>query len=329
MGLAMLAVLLGCGGGTGATGTGGTGGRGGAGGGDSAGAPGEAGEGAAGGMGASAGGGAAGAGAGAGASGAAGAGATAGNKGAAGAGGRGGSAGFGGGGRGSADCKPDVLLIQDRSGSMNEDQDGLTCTGGCGNNSKWSQLTAAVTSVVQANAGTVNWGLKYFPDDNACGASMPPAVAVASMNAAAVAASIAATAPGGDTPTRDAITSGATYLLSLADGNPKYLVLATDGLPSCPPGCASMTRPTTMCTQTDNPSEDAMVEMAIADAAQQGIRTFVIGIGNVATAQNTLNALAIAGGEAQTGASTSYYAATDESALESAFTTIANAVACP
>ncbi|MES1206713.1 MAG: vWA domain-containing protein, partial [Pseudomonadota bacterium] len=182
--------------------------------------------------------------------------------------------------------------------------------------------------VVQDSQGGVNWGLKYFPDKTVCGASLPPAVAVGPMNAAAVAASIAATAPGGNTPTRDAVTTGAAYLLSLADANPKFIVLATDGLPNCPPGCAVST-PSTMCTQTDNPTEDAAVEKAVADAVAQGIKTFVIGIGNVATAESTLNALAIAGGEAQVGASTSYYPATDESALETALNTILAAVACP
>ncbi|MFL5304388.1 MAG: vWA domain-containing protein [Polyangia bacterium] len=275
------------------------------------------------------------------ASGVAGGGATAGARGTAGVGGAAGSGGSGGVGRAGASagsgpagrgggvaCKPDVLLIQDRSGSMNEDENGVACNRGCVN-SKWSYLTTAVNHVVVSNEGSVNWGLKYFPDDNACGASMPPAVAVGPMNAATVAASIAATAPGGDTPTRDAITTGAAYLLSLADGNPKFIVLATDGLPNCPVGCAAMSRPTNMCTQTDNPIEDAAVEAAIDGAVGQGIKTFVIGIGNVATAESTLNALAIAGGEAQVGASTSYYPATDEAALEAALTTIVAAVGCP
>jgi hypothetical protein len=69
--------------------------------------------------------------------------------------------------------------------------------------------------------------------------------------------------------------------------------------------------------------------MAVDDAARQGIKTFVIGIGNVATANNTLNVLAMAGGEAQVGADTSYYPATDEAALETALTTIVAAVNCP
>ena len=62
-------------------------------------------------------------------------------------------------------------------------------------------------------------------------------------------------------------------------------------------------------------------------AAMQGYQTFVIGIGNVATAQNTLNQFAINGGQAQTGAATSYYAATDEASLEAALNKIVGVVA--
>jgi len=191
-------------------------------------------------------------------------------------------------------------------------------------------VATAITNVVTATDGTVNWGLKYFSDNNACAASGPPAVPVAAMAAMDVANSLAATLPVGNTPTRDAITTGAAYLQTLSDTNPKFLLLVTDGLPSCPSGCASMLRPSSACTQTDNPTEDAAAEMAVMTAAGQGFRTFVVGIGNLATAQNTLNQLAIAGGEAQTGAATSYYAATDEAALEAALTSIVGQIAgCP
>jgi hypothetical protein len=98
----------------------------------------------------------------------------------------------------------------------------------------------------------------------------------------------------------------------------------------CPAGCAEMTRPTNSCTVTDNPTEDMAAEAAVSMAAAQGIKTFVIGIGAVPTAQNTLNQLAIAGGEAQAGAATSYYPAGDEAALEVTLTDIVNKVAaCP
>ena len=201
-------------------------------------------------------------------------------------------------GVGGMNCRPDVLLVQDRSGSMNNDQNDATCRGGCSANSKWSQMTAAVTNVVQSTQGSVNWGVKYFPDNDACDASMPPAVGIAPSNGAALADSLARTLPGGTTPTRDAITFGTTYLQSLTDTNPKFLLLATDGLPNCPIGCAAMATASSVCSMTDNPNEDLAVEEAVMAAAAQGIKTFVVGIGNVATAQNTLNLLAIDGGRA-------------------------------
>ena len=49
------------------------------------------------------------------------------------------------------------------------------------------------------------------------------------------------TKPGGNTPTRDAVSTGAAYLKGVADTNPKYL--PPDGrLRNCPAGC-SLTNP--------------------------------------------------------------------------------------
>jgi hypothetical protein len=222
---------------------------------------------------------------------------------------------------------PDILIIQDKSGSMDEDDNGTSCRNGCGANSKWTHLTTALSTVVQNTDMTVNWGIKYFSDNNACRADAAPAVPVGALNGAKVTTSIMGTRPGGNTPTRDAISTGAAYLKTLTDSNPKFLLLATDGLPNCPTGCASMSNPSNSCTDTDNPDEDAAAEAAIMLAAMQGYQTFVIGIGNVTTAQNTLNQFAINGGQAQTGAATSYYAATDEASLEAALNKIVGVVA--
>jgi hypothetical protein len=223
---------------------------------------------------------------------------------------------------------PDVLIVQDKSGSMNDDDNDQQCNGGCGTRSKWSELSVAMTNVVMATQTTVNWGLKYFSDNNACDASNAPVVAINTANAGtAIVASIQGTTAGGNTPTRDAITYGAQYLATLTDTNPKFLLLATDGLPNCPSGCASMSKPSTSCTMTDNPNEDAAAEAAVMMAAMQGFQTFVVGIGNVTSAVNTLNQMAINGGQAQTGAATSYYAATDEAALETALMAIVGKVA--
>ena len=67
---------------------------------------------------------------------------------------------------------PDVLILLDASGSMNNTTDDLSCGGGCGAASKWAQLTPALDALVAENESTVNWGLKMFADsDAACGVS--------------------------------------------------------------------------------------------------------------------------------------------------------------
>jgi hypothetical protein len=226
-----------------------------------------------------------------------------------------------------APLPPDILIVQDRSGSMKNDDSDTSCSRGCGANSKWSQVSAALTQVVTNTQASINWGLKLFSDNDACDASSAPVVQVASGNAAAISSAIAAATPGGNTPTRDAITNAAAYLSGLTDKNDRYLLLATDGLPNCPVGCSTMAKPSGSCTMTDNPSEDGAAEQAVLTAAQMGYKTFVIGIGNVNVAVATLNQMAVNGGEQQTGAATSYYAATDPAALQNALSAIVGAVA--
>jgi von Willebrand factor type A domain len=223
---------------------------------------------------------------------------------------------------------PDILIVQDKSGSMSNDDNDAACQrGGCGANSKWSQVTTALNQVVMNTQATVNWGLKFFSDDGACGSSAAPVVPVGSGSAMAIATAIGRASPGGNTPTRDAVTSGASYLSQLTDSSPKYLLLATDGLPNCPVGCAGTANLPQMCTVTDNPSEDGATEQAVANAVTMGFKVFVIGIGNVSSAVTTLNKLAVNGGEAQSGAATSYYAATDPTSLEDALNAIVGKVA--
>src|ERR1041384_6537652 len=74
-------------------------------------------------------------------------------------GGAGGATGTGGSGTSSPDAKcaavnqgatrlpPDILIVQDKSGSMDDSADG-TCTSNCGTKSKWSQVTTALNQVV-------------------------------------------------------------------------------------------------------------------------------------------------------------------------------------
>jgi len=219
---------------------------------------------------------------------------------------------------------PDILIVQDKSSSMNGSADG-SCNSNCAAKSKWSQVTAALNQAVGATDTTVNWGLKFFSDNGACGANKAPVVPVGASNARAIASAIKATSPGGNTPTRDAVTTGAAYLMGVADANPKYLLLATDGLPNCPAGC-SLTNPSSACTMTDNPAEDRAATDAVAAAAAAGIPTFVVGVG-MTGADATLDAMAAAGGVPQKGATTAFYAVTDTASLVAALDAILGRVA--
>jgi len=219
---------------------------------------------------------------------------------------------------------PDILIIQDRSGSMDDNSSDKACNGGCGANSKWAQITAAINNVVSQTDTTVNWGLKFFADKDAtCGVNPGVAVPVAPMNSGPIAAAITAStsanggvANGSRTPTAQAIGVGTTYLGTLTDPNPKYLLVATDGLPNCATGNA-------------NGDNSPATEQAVAAALTAGYPTFVVGIATTsdATATATLNAMAVNGGEPQTGGMTSYYSVTDTASLETALNKIIGIVA--
>lgn len=99
----------------------------------------------------------------------------------------------------------------------------------------------------------------------------------------------------------------------LADPNPKYLLLATDGEPNCLNGSA-------------NNKDIQGAITAIGNANSSGYPVFVVGIGNVSTATDTLNSMAQAGGMAQVGA-TYYYSVTDTSSLEDTLNKIVGMVA--
>ena len=188
----------------------------------------------------------------------------------------------------------DILLVLDRSASMQDPPDSSTTA------SKWSIVVPTLDAVIASTDTSVLWGMKSFPEGSgsACVAgSVTNAidVGIAAGNAAAVTGTINATTPAGNgTPTGDAINAAVTYLKSLSDSNPKYVVLATDGEPSCAAIPSS--------ENTSGAKTYAVTEITNAKAA--GFPTFVIGIATSDTSDTaTLNAMADAGGEVPASAS--------------------------
>jgi hypothetical protein len=233
---------------------------------------------------------------------------------------------------------PDALIVLDRSGSMLQDKDGKTCTGAggaagggtggrggrptmggglgdCGPDSKWTQMTTALKEILPITEGTVQWGLKYFAegDSNSCTVTNGAAVAPKLTNASAIAMSIDGTRPASATPTTAAMKSATAYLLGLNDESPKFILLATDGLPTCGSG-------------QDGADVDAAIA-AVKDAKAMGIPTFVIGIATagMGSADDTLTKMANEGGFARTD-TPAYYSVSSAADLKDAFSKISGMV---
>jgi hypothetical protein len=209
----------------------------------------------------------------------------------------------------------EVLIVLDRSASMDNGVDDVMCDGGCGAASKWALATPAIEKFVAASETTINWGLKLFadPGGDTCGVNGQAVVTPEPRNTTAISAAIAAQTKanrgvidGSRSPTRAAVTAAAGYLAAQTDPNPKMILLATDGLPTCAAA--------TVQGDDDSPATIAAVQAA-ADA---GIPTFVLGVATAGgDADATLNQMAQAGGLARAG-SRSYYAASTPTELAAA-----------
>jgi hypothetical protein len=175
----------------------------------------------------------------------------------------------------------DVLLVLDRSKSMIEH------TVPPDNKTRWDAVVAGLTAVITATDASVSWGLKFFPEGE--GSECTPLTAmvpaeIAPGNAAKVNGLITTTmALGNGTPTGDAINKATAYLKSRNASN-QFIVLATDGQPSCPSG---------------GDAAQAFAVQAIAAAKSAGFPTYVIGVVDPVADKSTpprLNAMAEAGG---------------------------------
>jgi hypothetical protein len=182
---------------------------------------------------------------------------------------------------------PDMMIVLDRSGSMEE--------GG-----RWDPSVAAVRLVTEELQSQVRFGLAMFPqpqpdvgmmlgsiaecvfapDPNACIAELeaqacaPGSIEtpVAIDNAAAIGAALNATEPLGGTPTGGTLEMLLEAFANQVQGpdamiTPKYILLVTDGQPTCPSGAGR-----------DVNQADIDLSYAAMDAlTARGVRTYVIG----------------------------------------------------
>jgi len=200
---------------------------------------------------------------------------------------------------------PEMMLVLDRSESMLEQVPETM-------RSRWIEISSALREVLIQTDGSVLWGLKGYPTTAKCTVGPTPEVAIGGSSAPVVSA-IEAGPPlrGNGTPTAAGIKAAAATLASRPTTNPKYILLATDGQPTC---------------TVENGARDSIAAIAAARAA--GLPTFVVGIATAGTAAHTtLNAMAEAGGQARA-VDPRYFPATIQSDLVAVLTDITNQVTC-
>jgi hypothetical protein len=202
----------------------------------------------------------------------------------------------------STNVPPNVLIVLDRSGSMNDSQGG--------GQSKWTIAKSAIGQLTASFEEQVRFGLMLYPGTNQtgnkgsnCGAGVVfihPELS----NASAVTSFLggAGTTSYG-TPTAEALKALATHPDIADPTRANVVVLITDGQSSC---------------ANPVPAVTALL------AKTPSVRTFVIGFGSGVDA-GELNAMAKAGGTALPG-NTSYYQAGSAGSLGQALTSIAGSV---
>jgi len=203
--------------------------------------------------------------------------------------------------------KPNVYLVVDRSGSMSDE------FGGSQSGTKWDAAQTALTNLLVTSTGKAHWGLSLFPPNpsqNTCGKAVVD-VALAAGTEQAILTKVnsltnsALANPRGSTPTADALkTVRDSANLSALDRS-NYVVLVTDGLPSC------------------NSASDVGNVIDEMYNRSPSVKTFVIGIGSETESNpSLLNDWADKGHTARNDPARKYYQANDAAALITAFDAI-------
>ncbi len=213
---------------------------------------------------------------------------------------------------------PNILIVFDVSGSMRDPVNGMA---------KYPTARTAVNTLVSNSGDKFRYGLELFGlnagpiaggcniSDNTCSYPNPTTCksVTADFNSAAnISAVLNASGPEGGTPTARAISGATTRADMLDTTRPRFIILVTDGDPTCGEGAVTPL--------------DATVG-AIANAKDGGVRTFVLGFGG--GSQNNLRDMSLAGGLTKQGcmptatnSSSCFYVASNATELQAALNAI-------
>lgn len=235
-----------------------------------------------------------------------------------------------------------VLIVVDKSASMNNKPAGFAVD-------KWTALHTALASTFDQTKAKISFGLELYPYSGKTGGALTsscemPAgdavvvpVADGSKSAPLILKALDDNPPSGQTPTAAALARADQYFTTGAGKalkGEKYVLLATDGGPNCSQtlkscgietctvnmdglGCPSKA---TNCCDPKNGDADGVSNCldeadsvaAVAALAKHGIKTFVVGIPGTEAYASTLDALALKSGVENPDAPPAYFAVSAE-----------------
>ena len=203
-----------------------------------------------------------------------------------------------------------MLLVIDKSDSMNDPASVNDPR------KKAEVLVEAMQFVLDTYAGKIRFGWMAFPNQSDCDPGVV-SVPVSDDSADSIRGLLSSFYPWGKTPTGETLQNADAYYTELADTErANFVVLVTDGLPTCPNG-----------NGLPNAQDDALALLAVQTLFSHDVGTFVIGLGENLNNSNPglLNDMADAGGHPRAGAD-KYYPANNQADLEAAFRDIAKVV---
>ncbi|MEM6291192.1 MAG: VWA domain-containing protein [Myxococcota bacterium] len=230
------------------------------------------------------------------------------------------------------DAIPQILLVLDKSASMDHYKWNHDGDYGTPRVSRWSTLVEAVERTVDELDGLADVGMLLFPGIDAdqdggaaqaCLLDDAPHVPVGSETAHSIVDALPQGEVGGGTPTRRAIEQAVAHLGTLDATRPRAIVLVTDGSSNCDGSEAWLE------------TYDPLAVDAVADAWAQGIPTFVVGVDienqpdafSGKNVRDAINELALAGGVSAPGVD-AFYNVRDAATLEQALATVTDATFC-
>jgi hypothetical protein len=175
-----------------------------------------------------------------------------------------------------------IMILLDTSASMNDALDG--------SGSKWAAAVGGIDDAIAENGHAAEWGLRFIGSvADSCNTGALE-VAVAPDNASTLMIALGRRSTGGQLavtgqrPASAAVNDAASYLLALPPVGNSAILLITDGLPNCDQG-------------DPNASDLAGALDVIATVRNNGIPTFVVGMGALdAATDDGLSRMAEQGG---------------------------------